>query len=67
MYRSGTTAIARLLAGENKIAFSSDPIRPFFNWYRSILQKDIGYTDIDDYIDLKYANLLFQLNSKKKI
>ena len=25
------------------------------------------YTDIDDYIDLKYANLLFQLNSKKKI
>ena len=29
MYRSGTTAIARFLAGEHKIAFCSDPIRPF--------------------------------------
>ena len=42
MYRSGTTAIARLFSSESKIAFSSDPIRPFFNWYRTKLQKILG-------------------------
>lgn len=49
MYRSGTTAIARLLSSENKIAFSSDPIRPFFNWYRTKLQKNIGCKEIEDH------------------
>lgn len=76
MYRSGTTAIARLLAGENKIAFSSDPIRPFFNWYRSILQKDIGYADIDDYTrplgdyfegDLNYIKKLISSKFLEKV
>ena len=32
MYRSGTTVIARSLAGEKNIAFASDTIRPFFNF-----------------------------------
>ena len=49
MYRSGTTAIARFLAGEHKIAFCSDPIRPFFNWYRTKLQKDINCSDVEDH------------------
>lgn len=49
MYRSGTTAIARLFSSESKIAFSSDPIRPFFNWYRTKLQKNIGYKEIEDH------------------
>ena len=48
MYRSGTTAIARLFSSESKIAFSSDPIRPF-NWYRTKLQKNIGYKEIEDH------------------
>ena len=39
MYRSGTTVIARSLAGEKNIAFASDTIRPFFNFYRTKLQK----------------------------
>ena len=42
IYRSGTTILARSLAGEEKIAFASDPIRPFFNWYRTLLQKEVS-------------------------
>ena len=42
MYRSGTTVVARTLAGDSKIAFASDPIRPFFNYYRTKLQKIIN-------------------------
>ena len=45
IYRSGTTILARSLAGEKKIAFASDPIRPFFNWYRTKLQKELNPTN----------------------
>jgi hypothetical protein len=48
MYRSGTTVIARTLAGEQKIAFAADPIRPFFNCYRTALQKKINLIDFED-------------------
>ena len=48
MYRSGTTVIARSLAGESKIAFASDPIRPFFNWYRTAIQKEISVENFDN-------------------
>ena len=48
IYRSGTTILARSLAGEKKIAFASDPIRPFFNWYRTKLQKELNPTNYED-------------------
>jgi len=76
MYRSGTTVIARLLAGENKIAFSSDPIRPFFNWYRTALQKNIGYTEAEDHTrplgdyfrgDINYIKKLMDAKFLEKI
>ena len=35
IYRSGTTVLARSLAGEKRIAFALDLIRPFFNCYRT--------------------------------
>lgn len=38
IYRSGTTLLSRLLNAEEKIASASDPIRPFFNAYRSKLE-----------------------------
>ena len=76
MFRSGTTAIARLLASENKIAFSSDPIRPFFNWYRTELQKNIDYTKAEnhtrplgDYFqdDINYIKKLMDAKFLEKI
>ena len=48
MYRSGTTVIARSLAGEKNIAFASDTIRPFFNFYRTKLQKEISCSDVEN-------------------
>jgi len=41
IYRSGTTLLARLLNAEAKIASASDPIRPFFNGYRSRLEYEL--------------------------
>ena len=76
MYRSGTTAIARLLSSENKIAFSSDPIRPFFNWYRTKLQKNIGCKEIEDHTrplgdyfqgDIKYIKKLIDARFLEQI
>ena len=71
MYRSGTTILARTLAGEKNIAFASDPIRPFFNFYRTSLQKKItnyNFEDnnrpLNDYFnsDKKYIELLIKSN-----
>ena len=76
MYRSGTTVIARSLAGENKIAFASDPIRPLFNCYRSALQKNINLIKsdnsdrpFDDYFnnDVDYIERLLISNFSEKI
>ncbi len=70
MYRSGTTIIARSLAGEKNIAFASDPIRPFFNYYRSKIQKEIGSINIEksnrplsDYFNSKHDYLKYLLKS----
>lgn len=40
MYRSGTTLIARLLQSQKQVICASDPIRPFFNFYRTFLQQE---------------------------
>lgn len=70
MYRSGTTIIARSLAGEKNIAFASDPIRPFFNYYRSKIQKEIGSINIEksnrplsDYFNNQHDYLKYLLKS----
>ena len=52
MYRSGTTVLARSLAGDSKIAFVSDPIRPFFNWYRTKLQRQVILLGLKITVDL---------------
>ena len=76
MYRSGTTVIARSLAGEKNIAFASDPIRPFFNHYRTKLQKKIKFNDIEEssrplgnYFnsDSKYIEHLIQCDFSEKV
>lgn len=40
MYRSGTTLTARLLQSQKQVVCASDPIRPFFNFYRTFLQQE---------------------------
>ncbi len=76
MYRSGTTVIARSLAGKKNFAFASDPIRPFFNHYRTKLQKKIKFNDIQessrplgDYFNShsKYIEHLMQSDFSEKI
>ncbi len=76
MYRSGTTVIARSLAGENKIAFASDPIRPFFSFYRTALQQKIGLGQVEksnrpfnDYFkgDKKYLQNLIKSNFSEEV
>ena len=69
-YRSGTTIIARSLAGVKNIAFASDPIRPFFNYYRTKIQKEIGLSDLkksneplSDYFNANDDYLKYLLNS----
>lgn len=70
MYRSGTTIIARSLASESNIAFASDPIRPFFNHYRTKIQKKIGDYNIEksnrplgDYFKNNKTYLKYLINS----
>ena len=76
MYRSGTTVLARSLAGDSKIAFVSDPIRPFFNWYRTKLQRQVnpfGFEDnsrpLGDYFnsDKEYITKLLRSNFSETI
>ncbi len=76
MYRSGTTVVARSLAGESRIAFASDPIRPFFNFYRTKLQfynklslQENSSRPLGDYFNDKkdYVNHLIKSNFSEKI
>ena len=77
MYRSGTTIVARSLAGEKNIAFASDAIRPFFNHYRTKIQKKIfkkssvveNDRPLEDYFNSgnKYLEYLLNSNFKESV